>query len=83
MVDAEFEDAKLFSITGYFNALLKIIENGYGAVPAQPQIPPLGNPALTQEIQNKYKQDRVLSKQATYFALFALLDFIIQVPLAN
>ena len=83
MVDAEFEDAELFSIAGYFNALLKIIENGYGAVPAQPQIPPLGNPALTQEIQNKYKQDRVLSKQATYFALFALLDFIIQVPIAN
>lgn len=34
MVNAEFEDAKLFSITGFFTALLKIIENGYGAVPA-------------------------------------------------
>jgi len=34
MVDAQYLET-LFSITGYFSALLKIIENGYGAVPAQ------------------------------------------------
>ena len=45
IVTAEFEDAKLFSIMGYFTALLKVIDNGYGPVPAQPSIPPLGNPA--------------------------------------
>lgn len=52
----------LFSITGYFTALSKIIENGYGSNPVQAPIPATGNPALTRELREKQEHDRSLAR---------------------
>lgn len=42
----------------------------------------LSNPNLMRREEEAYTQERTLAKQATYFALYALLEFVVQVPLA-
>ena len=70
-----------FSISGYFKALSKIIENGYGNIAAPHQPSMLSNPNLMRREEEAYAHERTLAKQATYFALYALLEFVVQVPL--
>ena len=73
-----------FSITGYFKALAKIIEYGYDNINTPYQSSLILNSQQAQdEQQAKSLQDQKMAKQATYFALFALLEFIIQVPLVQ
>jgi hypothetical protein len=68
---------QVFSITGYFKALLKIIDNGYGNKPTQHTPTLMSNKALKSQEEAQIKQERVVAKQVTYFALYALLEFII------
>ena len=81
-VESQFLE-QIFSITGYFKALLKIIDNGYGNKPTQHTPTLMSNKALKSQEEAQIKQERVVAKQATYFALYALLEFIIQVPLSH
>ena len=71
-----------FSVSGYFKALSKIIEKGYGN-PNAPKIQSLIPNKEKQPAETQKSQDAQNSKQATYFALYALLEFIIHVPLSS
>jgi hypothetical protein len=41
----------------------------------------MSNNNLKSQEESQAKQDKAIAKQATYFALYALLEFIIKVPL--
>ena len=60
----------MFSVSGYFMALSKIIDQGYGTQPIQ------FSDDKTPEQRKEHIDNK---KQATYFALYALLEFIINV----
>jgi hypothetical protein len=72
-LESKFEDV-IFSIGGYFKALAKIIDQGYSS----PQKTQTETSAPEDEEKNEdLRLDHKDSKkQATYFALYALLEFI-------
>ena len=72
--------ATVFSVSGHFKALAKIIANGYGGL-EEINVPYTGNPNLSREIERNIVADKEAARGATYFALFALLEFITAVPL--
>jgi len=72
-----------FSITGYFRALSKIIEYGYDNINTPYQSSLIMSSTGQEDQQKQNINDQKIAKQATYFALFALLEFIIQVPLTQ
>ena len=63
----------VFSVGGYFKALAKIVDQGYGQHNSDQISYDKSEEQKTENADNQ--------KQATYFALYALLEFIIHVQL--
>jgi hypothetical protein len=72
--EAKFTDI-VFSVSGYFIALKKIVDQAYQ--------PPQDQTMLIMNKSEHTLEQKTQQKQSAYFALFALLEFITNAPLAK
>ena len=76
-LDSQFEEI-IFSVGGYFKALAKIIEQGYGGAKVNQDGHQSEENKMSEDMSSEHKESK---KQATYFALYALLEFVTNVQL--